>query len=198
MIISLLFVSIVKGQELINGAKTRNLAQEFRAVQTALYSYQDRYRALPGDNRAASTVDVRATVATTPAGRIGNGKIDGAWDSTIDSDESRLFWQHVRLAGFLAGPITLTDPDYTPRTQFGTTLGLSSIMQITAPTPPNGQFNVCTSGIPGKFAKHLDMQIDDGNTQTGTVRVASTAAPTTALATNAIDDGAVYLLCFAF
>ena len=198
MVIGLLFGGIVRGQELINSTKTRNLAQEFRAVQTALYSYQDRYKALPGDNRAAATADARAIVASTPAGLIGNGRIDGAWDSSIDSDESRLVWQQLRVAGFLAGPTQLSDPDYIPRTQFGTKMGISSNMQVTAPTLPNGQYNICTSGIPGKFAKHLDAQIDDGNAQTGAVRIARTSAPGIALQTSEIDDAEGYLLCFSF
>ncbi|MCY7388765.1 MAG: hypothetical protein LH481_12005, partial [Burkholderiales bacterium] len=164
MIIGLLFGGIVKGQELINGARTRNLGQDFHAVKIALYSYQDRYKSLPGDHQAASSVDPRANVASTPSSMIGNGRIDGRWDSTLDSDESRLFWQHVRLAGFLSGSLMPTDPDYSPKTQFGTTLGISSTMQITGPTAMDGQHNICAKGIPGKFAKQLDLQVDDGNT----------------------------------
>lgn len=167
-------------------------------MQVALYGYQDRYKAIPGDHRLASTVDARATVATTPAGLAGNSRIDGAWDSTTPTDESRLFWQHVRLAGLLPGPADLTDPDYTPRTLFATNMGISSTMQITAPTAMNGSFNICANDIPGRFAKQLDMQIDDGNTLTGSVRVADPASPTTARPVNAIEDGGKYLLCLAF
>jgi hypothetical protein len=167
-------------------------------VQTALYGYQDRYRAIPGDHRLASTADVRATVATTPAGLIGNGRIDGAWDSIVASDESRLFWQHVRLAGLLSGPPEVTDLDYTPQTLFGTKMGISSTMQITAPTAMNGNYNICANGIPGRFAKQLDMQIDDGNTQTGSVRVADPASPGVAQPVSGIEDGGKYLLCLAF
>jgi prepilin-type N-terminal cleavage/methylation domain-containing protein len=198
MIIGLLVGGVVKGQELINTAKTRSLAQDFIAVRTALYGYQDRYKALPGDHRTASTSDPRAIVATTPSGMLGNGKIDGEWDSTNESDESRLFWQHVRLAGFLAGSIVPGDPDYTPTTHFGTRLGISSTMQFTGPTAQSGTYNVCANGIPGRFAKQLDMQADDGNTITGVVRVASETAPHTALATSAISDGEKYLVCYAF
>lgn len=198
MIIGLLLGGIIKGQELINSAKTKSLVREIFAAQTALYGYQDRYRATPGDHRNVTAADARAAVATTPSGMIGNGRIDGAWDSTTDSDESRLFWQHVRLAGLLAGPITLTQPDYTPQNMFGTKVGISSTMQFTAPTTMNGSYNICTSGIPGRFARQIDMQIDDGNTMTGSFRVASVTAPETALPTAAIDDGGKYLLCLAF
>jgi prepilin-type N-terminal cleavage/methylation domain-containing protein len=198
MIIGLLVGGVIKGQELVNTAKTRSLAQDFVAVKTALYGYQGRFKALPGDRLAASTSDPRANVATTPAGMLGNGRIDGAWDSISDTDESRLFWQHARLAGFLAGSFAPGDLDYAPTTHFGTNLGISSTMQLTGPTTQSGTYNVCAGGIPGRFAKQLDMQIDDGNTLTGAVRAASETSPHAALATSAIDDGEKYLVCYAF
>lgn len=198
MIIGLLLGGILKGQELVNSAKARSLSQEFVAVQSALYGYQDRYKAIPGDHRLAAVADVRATVATTPAGVVGNGRIDGAWDSTVDSDESRLFWQHVRLAGLYSGPATVTDTNYTPQTLFGTRMGISSSMQITSPTTMNGNFNICARDIPGRYAKQLDMQIDDGDTQTGSVRVADPASPGVAQPVISIEDGGKYLLCLAF
>jgi prepilin-type N-terminal cleavage/methylation domain-containing protein len=198
MILGLLLGGIIKGQEVINSAKTKGLVQDFLAVQTALQGYQDRYRATPGDDRNANNSDPRASVATTPVGMIGNGRIDGLWDSTNDSDESRLFWQHVRLAGFLAGPVELMDPDYAPQTQLVTKLGISSTMQFTEPTVMNGLYNVCTSGVAGRIAKHLDIQIDDGNTLTGWVRAASESAPHKALPTKAIEDDGKYVVCLAF
>ncbi|MEP7157034.1 MAG: prepilin-type N-terminal cleavage/methylation domain-containing protein [Betaproteobacteria bacterium] len=198
LILGLLSSSILKGQELIAAAKTKTLAQEFRAVQTALHGYQDRYKAIPGDHRAANTVDVRASLASTPAGMVGNGFIDGAWDSTVPTDESRLFWQHARLAGFLSGPTTVTDADYTPMAMFGSKLGISSTMQINAPSQMVGSYNICTDGIPGKLAKQLDIQMDDGNTQTGSVRVADEGSPHLALDAAAIGDGGKYIVCLSF
>jgi hypothetical protein len=198
MIMGLMLGGVVKGQEFVNAAKTRGLAQDFLAVQTALHGYQDKYKAIPGDNRAAASVNANASTATTPVGMAGNGRIDGAWNSTHDSDESRLFWQHVRLAGFIGGAVALTDADYTPKTVFGTTMGLSSDKQITAPKPMIGNYNVCANDIPGRFAKQLDAQIDDGNTLTGAVRVADTLVPDTALPTSTIEDGGKYLVCLAF
>lgn len=198
LIMGLLFSGILKGQELINSAKTKTLAQEFRAVQIALHGYQDRYKALPGDHRAAAAVDTRATVALTPAGLVGNGFIDGAWNSTTATDESRLFWQHARLAGFLSGSPDVNDPDYTPKTMFGTTMGISSTMQISSPTAMIGTFNVCAQDIPGRFAKQLDMQMDDGDTASGAVRVADPAAPNVAKPASQIDDGGKYVVCYAF
>lgn len=72
-------------------------------------------------------------------------------------------------------------------------------MQMTLPAPGmTGTYNICSTGILGKFAKQLDTQLDDGNTLTGSLRVATTATPTTAIATATVDDATSYLVCLAF
>src|SRR5215468_10597806 len=107
VIIGLLLGGILKGQELINSAKVKNLANDFRVIPTYIYAYQDKFKALPGDDPQASTHMAgppAASNAATPAGKQGNGVIDGNWNSTTATDESYLFWQHVRMANLAAGP----------------------------------------------------------------------------------------------
>jgi prepilin-type N-terminal cleavage/methylation domain-containing protein len=198
VIIGLLLGGILKGQELINSAKVKGLAQDFRNIQTALYGYQDRYKSIPGDHSTAATAINGATNATTPAGSIGNGQVNGNWNSATNTDESFLFWQHIRLAGFMAGPTAVADPEYTPKNAVGLQMGISSTMQMTLPTAMTGTYNICSTGILGKFAKQLDTQLDDGNTATGSLRVAVTTTPGTAIATNTVDDATSYLVCMAF
>ena len=53
VIIGLLLGGILKGQELINSAKVKNLAQDFKTVPLYIYGYQDRFKALPGDDPRA-------------------------------------------------------------------------------------------------------------------------------------------------
>src|SRR5690348_12288988 len=96
VIIGLLLGGILKGQELINSAKVKNLANDFRVIPTYIYAYQDKYRSLPGDDAQANTHVSGGTVSAT--GPVGNGVINGNWNSTTAADESALFWQHVRLA----------------------------------------------------------------------------------------------------
>jgi len=55
VIIGLLLGGILKGQEMITQAKIKNLINDFNGVTVAVVSYQDRYRALPGDDKTAST-----------------------------------------------------------------------------------------------------------------------------------------------
>ena len=198
VIIGLLLGGVLKGQELINSAKVTGLSQDFTRVQTALYGYQSRYRAVPGDHATAATAINGATNAA-PLTSVGNGQIDGAWDSAIPTDESVLFWQHARLAGFLSGPTAVNNTDYVPTNAVGLRMGISSTIVITTPAPAmTGTYNICSAGILGKFAKQLDTQLDDGNTSTGSVRVALPTAPTAAVLTADIIDSTAYNVCIAF
>ena len=70
VIIGLLLGGVLKGQELINSAKAKSLVNDFRATATFLYGYQDRFRALPGDDAAADT-HIGGVKATT-GGTLGN------------------------------------------------------------------------------------------------------------------------------
>ena len=166
VIIGLLLGGVLKGQELINSAKVKNMASDFKNTQIYIYGYQDKYRALPGDDKVASTHITGATNATTP-GTTGNGVIEGAYNSTTATDESALFWQHVRLAGFAPGSTSVTDPNYYPTNADGGRIGVSSVFGNTAVsplTPANatgisGAYIVCSEGILGKFAKQLETPI---------------------------------------
>src|SRR3989441_11126607 len=73
VIIGLLLGGILKGQEMITQAKIKNIVNDFNGVTVAVTSYQDRYRAIPGDDRNAST---RWTVQA-PASGNGDGVMAG-------------------------------------------------------------------------------------------------------------------------
>ena len=54
VIIGLLLGGILKGQEMITQAKIKNVVNDFNGITAAVNSYQDRYRALPGDDTTAN------------------------------------------------------------------------------------------------------------------------------------------------
>jgi prepilin-type N-terminal cleavage/methylation domain-containing protein len=204
VIIGLLLGGILKGQELINSAKVKNLANDFRVIPTYIYAYQDRFKALPGDDSAADThlPGTPAATKATTGGTIGNGVIEGRWNTATQTDESYLFWQHVRMANLAAGPTDPADATYVPVNAVGGKLGISSatpaLLQIAGMT---GTYQICSSGIQGRFAKQLDVQVDDGNTATGSVRVipdGSAGLNVTAIATNLVDDGTPFTVCMTF
>jgi len=198
VIIGLLLGGVLKGQELINSAKVKNMASDIKNIQIYVYSYQDKFKALPGDDRAATTH--LATSGVTIANGDGNGEIGGAWNATATT-ESFNFWQHVRLAGLASGPTDTSAATYIPTNNEGGTVGIQSKPQNTI-TGLTGSFAVCTSGIVGKLAKQLDTQLDDGLTDKGSVMVATAVDGVTAaapVATTATDfDSTKYVLCVAF
>jgi prepilin-type N-terminal cleavage/methylation domain-containing protein len=50
LVVGLLLGGVMKGQALIDSAKVKNLAQDLRTVPAMIHAYQDRFRALPGDD----------------------------------------------------------------------------------------------------------------------------------------------------
>ncbi|WP_324780391.1 prepilin-type N-terminal cleavage/methylation domain-containing protein [Thiobacillus sedimenti] len=191
VIIGLLLGGILKGQELINSARVKNLATDFRNVPVFIYGYQDKFRALPGDDNAAQT-----HVGASATNGDGDGIIGGNWDDApngASSSNSVLFWQHVRMAGLAPGATDLTASTFQQRNAVGGIVGIQS----TAPfTGMNGTYFICSGSILGKYAKQLDTQLDDGNTATGSLMVGTVTSPAGApVATASIVDSTAYTVC---
>jgi prepilin-type N-terminal cleavage/methylation domain-containing protein len=198
VIIGLLLGGILKGQELINSAKVKNLANDFRVIPTYIYAYQDKFKSLPGDD-----VNVVAHLGTlTPAATPGNG--NGVIDQDVfaTTGESFQFWQQVRAANLASGPTDPADPTYVPTNAVGGKIGVAG-MATGQPwiTGMTGSYQICSKGILGKFVKQLDIQMDDGSTNSGSMRavVDTQAAPGgTAVATTAIVESDPYTVCMTF
>lgn len=204
VIIGLLLGGILKGQELINNARVKNLATDFRNVPLFVYGYQDRFRVLPGDDPDADD-HVDGTVATTPAGTLGNGAINGNWNSVTATDESFLFWEHVRRAQLAPGTLDTASADYRPRNAAGGRIGIQSGIAAAAAAPIQaggtgirGAYVICSDAIRGDFAIQLDVQVDDGNTAGGSMMATPTngyAIGAVATPTADIDPALTYTVC---
>lgn len=200
VIIGLLLGGVLKGQELINSAKVKNMASDFKNIQVYIYGYQDKFKALPGDDHAAAA-HVNGTNAGS-ATETQNAIIEGQWNSTSANDESFMFWQHVRLAGLAPGSTDPTAATYIQRNADGGQVGVQSVSGFTAVTTLptaggiSGSFVICSDGVLGKFAKQLDTTLDDGIGNTGSVRVVVNGTPTTGV--EAPVDSTPYLVCMAF
>ncbi|MGQ0442843.1 MAG: prepilin-type N-terminal cleavage/methylation domain-containing protein [Methylophilaceae bacterium] len=197
VIIGLLLGGVLRGQELINSAKVKNMSRDFQNVQVYVYGYQDKYKALPGDDLAA-VAHLGATAAQAGAG-AGNGQIGGSWDSTSTTDESLIFWQHVRLAGLAPGSTALSGTGaFIPTNADGGRLGIQGLGTLgNLPAGLSGAFAVCSAGVLGKFAKQLDITLDDGDTALGSMRVYTTGGAAWE-ATTAVTDTAPFNVCVAF
>ena len=225
VIIGLLLGGVLKGQELINSAKVKNFATDFRNIPVFIYGYQDKFRKLPGDMSAVdlgtSMVGVCGLLgvncrAAGTVGTAGNGVIEGNWydvggntvvpGAAVDSEAAR-FWQHIRAAGYASGPTDWGNANYRPQNADGGTIGFETgiNMLVTPPVPApfiagmTGTYYVCSDGILGKFAKQLDATLDNDETSTGSVRAVPTAsARGTGGTTKAlIVDSASYIVCMA-
>ena len=188
VIIGLLLGGILKGQELINSARVKNLASDFRNVPVFIYGYQDKFRSLPGDDSAAKT-----HLNSSAEEGDGTGVIDGDWDATTGNVESRFFWQHVRMAGLAPGPTDLAAGDFTQRNASGGILGIQSTVPFTGMT---GTYYVCSGGILGRYAKQLDTQLDNGDTATGSLMVGETTGGNPE-PTATVVDGDNYVVCMS-
>lgn len=189
VIIGLLLGGILKGQELITQGRIRNVANDFQSMTAAINLYQDRYRALPGDDAGAAT-RWGVTAPTPTSGTLGDGIISGAYNTATTTDESRQLWLHLRRAGLVGGAVT--DNTTPPNAASGAT-GVQ-----------NGAFGIpgiviCSNNLPAKIAQAIDTQFDDGSAITGTVRgVTGTTASATVPTVNYVDDGAnFYVVCKA-
>lgn len=192
VIIGLLLGGILKGQELITQGRIRNVSNDFQSMTAAINLYQDRYRALPGDDPGAAARWTAAGSTTTSG--TGDGIISGAYNSSTPGDESRLFWQHLRLAGLVGGATTTG--------AIGTANPPNAASGVTG--VQNGAFGIngiviCSNNLPAKIAQAVDTQFDDGIATTGTVRgIAGTTAGTAVPTVNYVDDGTnFYVVCKA-
>ena len=202
VIIGLLLGGVLKGQELINSAKVKNMVSDFKNTQVYIYGYQDKYRALPGDD-ANAQAHLGSTAIQIGAG-TGKAVISGDWNGgtngSAPTTEAGAFWQHVRLAGLAPGPTSGTDANYYPTNADGGRIGVQSVSGFVGPAGLNGAYVICSAGILGRFAKQIDITLDDGETSTGSVRTYATTAggwlPTTGA--GAVDDSTPYNVCMAF
>jgi prepilin-type N-terminal cleavage/methylation domain-containing protein len=199
VIIGLLLGGILKGQEMITQAKIKNVIADFSGVSAAYHGYQDRYRAIPGDDPNA---DTRWTVAPAATKGDGNGVVGGAYNAPADvplaAGESRRWWDHLRRAGFVSG--AGTQQPFNAVTgmlgvQTGDAAGGAAMGGISG-------LMMCSANLPDKIAIAVDSQMDDGTPDKGTVRGKLHTTPNpdidnTPAAAYAETGNNIYVLCRA-
>ena len=191
VIIGLLLGGVLKGQELITQAKIKNTINDFNAVSVAVLGYQDRYKRFPGDDATAT-----ARWGASAVSGNGDGSLDGIIKPAAITNETALFWAHLRLAGFITGDTTAGEAEKNPLNTVGGILGVQkTVPGLVGPA-------ICSADLPGKIATAIDSQFDNGNPGTGTVvgfLAAGSAVPGTASAATAYleDAASFYLVCRA-
>jgi prepilin-type N-terminal cleavage/methylation domain-containing protein len=166
VIVGLLIGGVLKGQEMITNAKLKRIESDNAGIAAAMFSYQDRYLQLPGDD---SGVEDRFSVYTdanyTPDGLTSqSGTIDGLWNETGNApgayDETQLFWAHLRASGLVPGggeDVTLATNAY------GGQVGIQDgSLNMSGHVTIFGQ-------IEGPIAKIIEARLDDGKPDSGRV-----------------------------
>jgi prepilin-type N-terminal cleavage/methylation domain-containing protein len=177
VIIGLLLGGILKGQEMVTQAKIKNVIADFNGISAAQYGYQDRYRALPGDDVNAAG---RWPAANPPANLgaaiapNGDGIITGLYNNLIAAPlETNMFWNHLRLAGFVAGTGGGQPTNAVTGmlgVQSGGGGGAGSVMGGLLGAGGFTGLIICSANLPDKVAIAVDTQLDDGVAATGQVR----------------------------
>lgn len=204
VIIGLLLGGVLKGQELINSARAKSMANDLKNIQVFIYGYQDKFKAIPGDDGGVANHISGLDKDAKPGNN--NGRIEGAWNSQDVSTEAYRFWRDVRGAGLATGTMDTADTtNYPPRNANNGAIGVQSITGTEATDAIKGMkglYVACSADVQGKIAKQIDTNLDDGNTSTGSVQVAenptTSAVGKTAVTSDKVDDANYYMVCYSF
>ncbi len=145
VIVGLVLGGVLKGQEMIRGAKVKNVNNDAQNIISAVSTYKDRYNVMPGDDKDSS-------IAT--ATEAGDG------DGQLEDGENGAFWAQLREAGLMKGSGNLS-----PTHSFGGRVEVKQNPYDNA----QGSF-VCFMNMPGDVADIVDRQFDDGAANRGAIQ----------------------------
>lgn len=112
VILALLIGGIIAGQSLIRAAELREVTAQYRAFETAVTDFKDKFHGLPGDLRNAEDFWGTMTSGACPAATGGTGTqtCNGNGNSAVDpaaaanqAGENYTFWQQLANAGLIEG-----------------------------------------------------------------------------------------------
>lgn len=196
VIIGLLLGGILKGQELINSARVRNMADQNSGIQAAYFGFIDRYRQVPGDWAAVPAAQAIGD-ATVTLGGNGNGRIDN------DITEAAAVFSQLSKSNFLGGGFTPATLATAPADEAAYIANIASpVNAFNGPlilTRNAGFSGVAATrlnlhmgvNVPVSIARELDIKVDDGMPNTGVLRMTVpdgtvTTFDTVSFATNVI------------
>ena len=203
VIIGLLLGGVLKGQEMITSGKAKSLFADKSAIQAAYNTYNDRFRALPGDDRAAAgrftglacgVQGAGASAVNSGAGQSctngdGNSQMSnegqaarltaaqGALIVSSGGNETYKFWQHLRAAQMIKTEGTGTGEIYIqPLNAVSGWTAVNSGILFIGQQPSTLYFTQYVT--PGNVAQAVDSANDDGFTNQGGIRSAGNGTAT--------------------
>ena len=172
VIIGLLLGGVLKGQELIQSARVRNIIAQQDGIKAAYFGFQDRY---PGDypsTLAQQNIPGSAAIGCTVANTTCQ---DGKINDTNEA-ESIFAWYQLSKAGFITGTYTGvgTTPtaDNSPSNPFGGFMQM--IYDNVYEAAGQAALNIKTgTNVPASLLAEVDRKIDDGSPEKGVFRYSS-------------------------
>ena len=173
----MLLGGVLKGQELITGARVRNLIQQQDGVKAAYFGFLDRFRALPGDYRTPANISITGAVSGTREWKRRRRRQDrvrrerATKTSSLGSTlESGIHQWHLHLCAY--NETSARSPS-NPYGHFSTSLRRRLLSTGTA----TKRHNLKTGGqIASDILAEIDRKVDDGNAGTGSFRAQKNAA----------------------
>jgi prepilin-type N-terminal cleavage/methylation domain-containing protein len=190
VIVGLLIGGVLKGQEMITNAKLKRIESDNAGLAAAMFSYQDRYLQLPGDDADAQgrfTIYAAATDNGDGDGVIGLGTdwnlpITTVWGA--GTQETLKFFAHLRAAGLVPGSPT----DSTrPTNAYGGQIGIQDGSLLIS-----GHVTIF-GAIDGPIARIVETRLDDADPSTGRIQANETGDAAGMDAGAATGAGAAYL-----
>ncbi|MHB9119129.1 MAG: type II secretion system protein [Burkholderiales bacterium] len=169
VIIGLLLGGVLKGQQMIENAKIKNLVNDFNGVSAAINSYLDRYHRLPGDDGPTATLTGRGWTDAV-GGNINGQLLTAANVFTTGASENFYLWQDLRYSGFITGnPTTAGGGRNNPLNAYNGMIGVGQSDATNGLGLAAGPI-ICMGSVPGTAAIAIDTALDDGVPNTGSVR----------------------------
>lgn len=116
VILGLLTGGILAGQSLIRAAEIRSIPEQYSRIAAAIFTFRDKYRAIPGDMPNATqfwgVANADPSLCTTTNSRTlsdpkqtcdGNGDGRASQNASTAIYERFRFWQHLANAGLIEG-----------------------------------------------------------------------------------------------
>ncbi len=206
VIIGLIIGGIVKGQEVVAGARMKSQVAQVDAIKGAVFTFQDKYQFLPGDYKAHVALTTNSAIDGNEDGFIsttGTASPQPVADTQDVSDassyEANGAWIHLAAANLLAGiQLQGTTPTMSSATAawYGGRVGnsflwLSSFSSYGSVAPMvrlQGGTGAPSAILREQDAYALDLKFDDGVPATGAIvanSVTSNGCTQNASSTNA-------------
>ncbi len=151
VIIGIMLGGVLKGQQMIENAKMKAVADQAKSLAVAVYSFQDKYGQFPGDFNAATTQ--LAGTGCTVANGNNNGQITEYFAAA----------EHLACAGYITGSYNGTDQNMTHK--------YGGIVYIYYQTISGRTGNIIRfDALPWDVAAYFDRTLDDGVYNLGSIR----------------------------